>query len=165
MDDAIRKLSEVNKEFSQIASNSASPAAMKQVNDKIDVLNSYFKKIREDHSFVANVQKQFVVNLFTTNIKSPSGAIVRGNEDLVASAKSIYSNIEDIERVMTDTYKVKGDYIMKRYADSGKPHVLDSRIAQMLEGTGIEPTKETITALRFPIVTALTKTQFEMKEF
>ncbi len=72
MDIAIQKLSQVNKDFSQVASNSASPAAMKEVNDKISVLDSYFKKVREDHSFVANVQKQFVVNLFTTNIKSPT---------------------------------------------------------------------------------------------
>ncbi len=35
----------------------------------------------------------------------------------------------------------------------------------MLEGTGLNPTKEMIVALRVPVVTALTKTQFEMKKF
>ena len=68
--------------------------------------------------------------------------------------------------LLVDTYNVKGDYIAKRYPESfGKDHPLDSRISDMLKTSGLTPTKEMITSLRFPLVTALTKTQFEMKEF
>lgn len=71
-----------------------------------------------------------------------------------------------MQNIMVDTYKAKGDYIAKRYPQAfEKEHVLDSRIEDMLKASGMEPSREAVVALRFPIVTALTKTQFEMKEF
>ncbi len=166
MEGAIQKLDGVNKSFAEVASNLVSPEAIKRVNDKIDVLDTYFKKVREDHSFLSNLTKQFAVNAFTTNMKDPTGAILRGSEELVASAKSIFSELEDLENIMVSTYKTKGDYIAKRYPEAyGKEHPLDGRIESMLKASGMEPTREAVVALRFPIVTALTKTQFEMKEF
>ncbi len=77
MESAIAKLDGVNKSFSEVASNLISPEAIKRVNDKIDVLDTYFKKVRQDHSFLSNLTKQFAVNAFTTNIKDPTGAIIR----------------------------------------------------------------------------------------
>lgn len=166
MESAIQKLDGVNKSFSEVASNLISPEAIKRVNDKIDVLDSYFKKVRQDHSFLSNLTKQFAVNAFTTNIKDPTGAMIRWSEELVASAKSIFSELEDMQNIMVDTYKAKGDYIAKRYPQAfEKEHVLDSRIEDMLKASGMQPSREAVVALRFPIVTALTKTQFEMKEF
>ncbi len=71
-----------------------------------------------------------------------------------------------MQQIMVDTYKAKGDYIAKRYPQAfDKEHVLDSRIEDMLKASGMQPSREAVVALRFPIVTALTKTQFEMKEF
>lgn len=71
-----------------------------------------------------------------------------------------------MQEIMVNTYKAKGDYIAKRYPQAfEKEHVLDSRIEDMLKASGMEPTRSSVVALRFPIVTALTKTQFEMKEF
>lgn len=43
--------------------------------------------------------------------------------------------------------------------------MLDSRIEQALQMAGLDVTKEMVTAFRYPLVTALTKTQFEMREF
>lgn len=71
-----------------------------------------------------------------------------------------------MQNIMVDTYKAKGEYIAKRYPQAfEKEHVLDSRIEDMLKASGMQPSREAVVALRFPIVTALTKTQFEMKEF
>lgn len=166
MESAIQKLDGVNKSFSDVASNLISPDAIKRVNDKIDVLDTYFKKVRQDHSFLSNLTKQFAVNAFTTNIKDPTGAIIRWSEELVASAKSIYSELDNMHDIMVSTYKTKGEYIAKRYPHAfEKEHPLDSRIEDMLKTSGIQPSREAVVALRFPIVTALTKTQFEMKEF
>lgn len=166
MDAAIMKLDDVNKGFAEIASNLISPDAIKRANDKIDVLSTYFDKVRQDHSFLSNLTKQFVVNTATTSIKDPTGAIIRGTDELTAAAKSVFSEIEDINQILVDTYTAKGNYIGNRYKDSFKADSqLDQKISLMLEGTGISPTKEMIVALRVPVVTALTKTQFEMKKF
>lgn len=166
MDAAIIKLDDVNKGFAEVASNLISPDAIKRANDKIDVLSTYFDKVRQDHSFLSNLTKQFIVNTATTSIKDPTGAIIRGTDELTAAAKSVFSEIEDTNQILVDTYTAKGNYIGNRDKDSFRAESqLDQKISLMLEGTGISPTKEMVLALRVPVVTALTKTQFEMKKF
>lgn len=166
MDKAIMKLDTVNKWFSEVASNLISSDAIKRANDKIDVLSTYFDKVRNDHKFLSNLTKQFIVNTQTSAIKDPTGAIIRWTDELTAAAKSVFSEIEDMNNILVDTFSAKWDYIARRYKESfEKESPLDGRIANMLEGTWLTPTKEMIVALRVPVVTALTKTQFEMKKF
>ncbi len=166
MDKAIMKLDAVNKGFSEVAGNLISSDAIKRANDKIDVLSTYFDKVRHDHKFLSNLTKQFIVNTQTSAIKDPTGAIIRGTDELTAAAKSIFSEIEDMNNILVDTFSAKWGYIARRYKESfDAESPLDGRIATMLEGTWLNPTKEMIVALRVPVVTALTKTQFEMKKF
>lgn len=166
MEEALDKWKQSAKEQSDMWASILSSERVKQVQEKVDVLNTYFNKVRENHGFLSNLTKQAVVNLFTSNVKSPTGAILRWNEELIAAAQSIYSQMGDIAKVMEDTFNAKGKYIMNSYPQKvGENHILDWRIEQVLRISWIEPTRENVIALRFPMVTALTKTQFEMKEF
>lgn len=89
--------------------------SVNRVNQKVDVLNTYFEKVRNNHGFLSNLTKQFAVNVFTTNVKSPTGAVIRGNEDLIASAKSVFSEMDTIAEVMSDTFSAKGKYIKNKF--------------------------------------------------
>ena len=78
---------EINKAMdigNQVVSEMMQPSKYQDAKDKIELMDTYLKKVRSAESFHDNLIKGTAVNFFTTHITSPTAAFVRGTDSLVA---------------------------------------------------------------------------------
>lgn len=140
---------------------------LKNVKEKIDAVNKYFDKLRNSVSLVDTLTKWFAVNFFTKNITSASGAIIRWTDSLVASAKSIFNDIDNRNQKIVDIYEQRWKALNNIFKwEWGWIDIIKSKIVDWLTNDKVDPkdAEKVADILWNDVHNVLTKAYLDIKE-
>jgi len=147
--DIIGKANELNAQY---ASSIFSEDNIKRIQNKTDLLGEYLKKVGESTSFMNQITRPLITNLFTSDYYSPTAAALNYNkmnaasEKALSMGKAIFDEILEPQRKIATLFEQKGEYLKNLKNDSVFGKALEEKITANLSKNGFSESDARTTA-------------------
>lgn len=103
---AIKLIEDANKQVVEYANNLFSSDHIQQLQDKGSTIMTYLEKVASSTSLMNQITRPVVVNLFTSDMFSPTSAALTHNKVSVASEKALTSAISIFDSILEPQKKI-----------------------------------------------------------